>query len=352
MSTRPNTGSFDGMEDLDTQVELPPVRNMPQQKVHQAFKKAGSQKKGGIQRSNDEITKQAESRASFDFSYQASRHERGWLVNSLGNFYEGHWIDDVLRLVKGGKEASVYLCTASHVYHPGQPFLAAKVYRPRMLRNLRKDHLYREGRSNLDIEGHVILDERMQRAMSKRSDYGLELLHSSWIGHEFKTMQILYEAGVDLPRPYSSGVNAILMDYIGAPDLPAPTLNTFNLDLDEARLLFERMIQNIDRMLSCQRIHGDLSAYNVLYWDGKLSLIDFPQAIDPLENRNAFRIFDRDVHRICEYFTRQGLVSNPGQLVRELWSAHGYRFQPEVHPQLLDDQDEQDRRYWQSLQES
>jgi hypothetical protein len=32
-----------------------------------------------------------------------------WLTTSLGGFYEEHWFDDVVRMVKGGKEASVYL---------------------------------------------------------------------------------------------------------------------------------------------------------------------------------------------------------------------------------------------------
>ena len=32
------------------------------------------------------------------------------LLESLGDFYEHKWITDVLMRVKGGKEASVYLC--------------------------------------------------------------------------------------------------------------------------------------------------------------------------------------------------------------------------------------------------
>lgn len=351
MTSRPNSGAFDVNEDLDTQVALPLVRNMPEERKRSSIKRFRPHKKAAAQQALQEVASQAEVHESFNFSYKASLHEQGWLVNSLSLFLEGRWIEDVLRLVKGGKEASVYLCTATQAHDLNQPYLAAKVYRPRMLRNLRKDHLYREGRSDLDIEGHVILDERMQRAMQKHSDYGLELLHTSWIGHELKTMQMLYDAGVDLPRPYMSGNNAILMDYIGSPETPAPTLNTISLDLDEARPLFEQVVQNVDRMLACQRIHGDLSAFNILYWEGEISLIDFPQAIHPLENRNAFQIFERDLRRTCEYFTRQGVNTDSGQLARELWHAHGYRIQPEVHPRLLDDQDEEDRRYWQIFQQ-
>lgn len=284
----------------------------------------------------------------YTFTYKASRHESQWLMDSLGSFYEHRWIDDVLRMVKGGKEASVYLCRGGSAT---VNLLAAKVYRPRMLRNLKNDALYKEGRLVLDDEGHEILDGRMQRAMRKRTDYGLELSHTSWLQHEFTTLQLLSEAGCDVPRAYTADHNAILMDYIGDEILAAPTLNTVRLDRDELQPLFTRVVRNVDLMLSRERIHGDLSAYNILYWHGQIVLIDFPQAIQPHQNRSAYRIFTRDVRRICDYFARLGLVTGPRNLAAELWTSHGYRLEPEVHPALLDDQDEKDIAYWRSLQD-
>jgi RIO kinase 1 len=343
---------FDIYEELEDYDNIPSIRNLPSRKVRPGPKKANPKDEHASRQAAYEIEDQLEGHEDFNFSYKASRYEQAWLLESLGGFHDGRWIDDVLHLVKGGKEASVYLCTTQRAVHGQQPNLAAKVYRPRMLRNLRKDHQYREGRTDLDIEGRTILDSGMLHAMRQRSAYGQELLHTSWIGHEFKTMQILHAAGVDVPTPYASASNAILMDYIGHPDLPAPTLNTVELDADEARRLLERVLFNIDRMLSQHRVHGDLSAYNILYWEGQISLIDFPQAIDPEENRNAYRIFTRDVARICEYFAQQGAAIHPVRLANDLWTAHGYRLQPEVHPSLLDDQDEQDRQYWQNLQNS
>ncbi len=212
----------------------------------------------------------------FDFTYQASRHERQWLLQSLGSFYEHHWIRDVLRQVKGGKEASVYLCEsepeAGEQTHTGQQtlpeLLAAKVYRPRMLRNLKNDALYREGRSDLDSEGHEILDDRMLRAIQKRTAFGQELRHTSWLEHEFTALQALSQAGADVPVPYASDANAILMTYIGEDGLPAPTLASIHLTRHEAQALYQRTLRNIEIMLSRDIIHGDLSAFNILYWDG------------------------------------------------------------------------------------
>lgn len=335
--------------DLAGYSELPKIRNMPRFKAQNPTQKARPSNPAAASQAPVEISNQDDRIEQFNFSYHASRHEQGWLIESLGNFYNSHWIKDVLSLVKGGKEASVYLCTARPAKGQRSPYLAAKVYRPRKFRNLRKDHLYREGRHNLDIDGHVVLDNRMNHAMQQRTRYGQELLHTSWIGHEYKTMQILHTAGVDLPAPIASDNNAILMTYLGSPEMPAPTLNTIELERDEAESLFERIVKNIDLMLGQQRVHGDLSAYNVLYWEGQIALIDFPQAIDPQENRNAFRIFERDVRRICEYFASQGVPTDPGELARQLWTAHGYRLKPDVHPRLLNDEDEQDRQYWQSI---
>ena len=283
----------------------------------------------------------------FDFTYRASRHERQWIVSSLGDFYDQQWLTDVLRLLKGGKEASVYQCTADPAITTG--YIAAKVYRPRQFRNLKNDHLYREGRERLDSDGNVIVDGGKHHAMDKRTAYGLELMHTSWIEHEFKTMQILHAAGVDVPVPYASGNNAILMQYIGADEMPAPTLNTLELPLPEARLLLDRVLFNIDRMLTHHRIHGDLSAFNILYWEGNITLIDFPQAIDPRQNRNAYQIFERDVVRIGDYFSRQGVTVNSRQIARQIWKTHHYKIKPEVHPSLLDDQDDDDVAYWRAL---
>ena len=46
----------------------------------------------------------------FQFTYKAARFEEAWLLDSLSEIAEPKWISDVLRKVKGGKEASVYLC--------------------------------------------------------------------------------------------------------------------------------------------------------------------------------------------------------------------------------------------------
>jgi RIO kinase 1 len=357
---------FDPLDDadLDEIDYLANIRNIPDRERHAAQKlRPGSPPRRPPQQAAADLEAQDDTVSSFEFSYHASRHERTWIVDSLGGFYENQWLDDVLRLIKGGKEANVYQCLAHEsVVGPEHPYLAAKVYRPRQFRNLKNDHLYREGRQSLDSDGRGITNDGMLHAMDKRTTYGLELLHASWIAHEYKTLQLLHRAGLDVPRPLAiannanrdeprplpTASNAILMAYIGGDDVPAPTLNSVSLGKKEAQRLFDRVIFNIDGMLACQRVHADLSAYNILYWEGEITLIDFPQAIEPEANRNAYRIFERDMIRVCEYFSRQGVKSNPPRLATGLWKAHHYHRIPDVHPGLLDPDDEKDQAYWRS----
>ena len=265
---------------------------------------------------------------AFSPTYHGSRWEREWILTYLGNFYEQHILTDVLRRAKGGKEANVYCCRA----HPavGMDLLAAKLYRPRLLRNLRNDARYRQGRDYLDEHGKVIRDERLLVAIRQGTTVGKETVHTSWLEHEYQALQLLHSAGCDVPRPVAVGENTILMEYIGERDQPAPTLHEVRLPAHQARPLFDRLVANLELMLSVERVHGDLSAFNVLYWQGAVWIIDLPQVVDPYQNQDAWDIFQRDVTRLCQYFQRYGLGNHPDRLAAELWDRHNLPRGPEI----------------------
>lgn len=280
----------------------------------------------------------------FQFTYKAARFEEAWLMDSLAELADHEWISDVLRKVKGGKEASVYLCKGGRA--ADSPLVAAKIYRPRTLRNLKNDQQYRTGRADLDGSGAVILDDRTLRAAKKRTEYGEEVRHQSWIAYEFLTLETLYAAGADVPKPYAMQRNAILMGYVGDFASAAPPLSAVNLGVAEARSLFERALSNMDLMLKHERIHGDLSAYNILYWDGAIKLIDFPQVVPPEANPQAWNIFLRDMTRVCDYFSAQGVHCDSYKLAVNMWTSHGYKVVKEVDPAFLDAEKPEDRRAW------
>ncbi len=277
----------------------------------------------------------------FQTTYEPSRYESTWLLQSLENFYNQELISDVLAQVKGGKEASVYRCAA----HPatGQQWLAAKVYRPRMFRNLRNDRQYRQGRPTLDANGKAVnpKDARMLKAIGQKTSLGEQVAHTSWLMYEYTTLQLLYKAGAAVPKPIAAASNAILMQFIGGEFGAAPTLVEVTLDDGEAEPLFQEVIRNVELMLQYGRIHGDLSAYNILYWDGQITLIDFPQVVNShvsktthvlgsAVNPDAYTILERDVTRVCEYFARYGVNTNPARLTADLWQRFA-AVNPEVY---------------------
>lgn len=279
------------------------------------------------QQSKAEIVAQLTEDASgleggFQITYKPKRFEEGWLLDSLRVFYDQGLIVDVLTQVKGGKEASVYLCRATP--DTGLGLVAAKVYRPRQFRNLSNDAMYREGREILSSEGGIIKrrDGREMRAMKKKTGFGAELLHESWLMYEHGTMQQLHRMGAAVPKPIATGSNAMLMEYLGDEQMAAPILHAVSLDQAEAHRLFTEVMRNVELMIKNELIHGDLSAFNILYWAGQITLIDFPQVTMAMSNRNAYNIFRRDITRVCEYFQGQGVPCDAQEIADRLWWEH------------------------------
>lgn len=273
--------------------------------------------------------------AGFHPTYQPSKYEKVWLLSSLEEFYQEHIISDVLAVVKGGKEATVYRCQAYP--ETGLDLVAAKVYRPRQFRSLRNDKMYREGRQILTGEGRAVKtsDHRIMRAIGKKTAFGEQVTHTSWLLYEYTTLEKLYKAGAAVPQPHAVSDNVILMAYRGDNNRAAPTLHETVLPKNEAKTFFEEVLRNIKLMLQHGLVHGDLSAYNILYWENQLTLIDFPQVTDIYSNPNAQPILERDVRRICEYFARYDVRSDWQALANELWAEYA---KPELIEVLLGDE--------------
>ena len=244
-------------------------------------------------------------------------HERTWLIESVSQFYRDNTITDVTRRVKGGKEANVYCC----IGHPatGMDLIAAKLYRPRMLRTLKNDAIYKSGRQLRDEAGKQLKGRREKLALQQKTTFGKHLDMVWWIGNEFRVQNSLYEAGAAVPRPIGHNGNTILMAYIGDEWLAAPALSDVSLERAEASDLFDSVMHNARLMLENHYVHGDLSAFNILYWDGKIWIIDFPQVVDARINPNARMLLGRDIKRVCDYFGRFGIRSDPERITRELW---------------------------------
>lgn len=230
-------------------------------------------------------------------------------VAELEDFYAEGLIEGIPQLVKSGKEATVYRCAGGSA--EGAASLAGKVYRGRYDRSFKNDAVYREGR--------IVGKHREQRALKNKSRVGREVQFGSWLAHEYETLGRLHAAGADVPRPVARAPSAILMEFVGDDEAAAPPLNRVSLDRADALPLFEAVLRNVELWLGCDLIHGDLSAYNMLYWKGRVTIIDFPQAVDARTNQNALPLLERDLANVCGYFARQGVRSDPHKISRYLW---------------------------------
>lgn len=245
-------------------------------------------------------------------------HERKWVIGSLQGFWVDKIISDVLYQAKVGKEANVYACEGGDASE--YDLIAAKLYRPRMFRHLRNDAAYKIGRVTHNREGKKIRkNSGVERAMKKKSVFGQRLEFSNWIGHEFRMQKMLWDAGADVPEPVAHTGNAILMAFWGDKTIPAATLNDVRLDPAEAQPLFDKIMQNVQLMLSLNHVHGDLSAYNILYWQQDITLIDFPQMVDATVNPNAETFLQRDIQRVVDYFAPLGVSADAEGLALDLW---------------------------------
>ncbi len=229
---------------------------------------------------------------------------RRWLATGTSRLVAGD-----AAVIGDGKEATVYRCPLEP--ETGIAFAAAKIYRAQKFRAFSKAAHYRQGA--------IVRDKRTARAIEKRTKRGRELAHGMWISGEWETINRLWDAGADVPEPFAHSTDGILMEYLGEEDAPAPQLLRVHLEGIELRRAFEDCVRNLEIFLACDRIHGDLSAYNILWWQDRIRIIDLPQATEASNNPDALVMLDRDVRNLGRYFERSGLSVDATAIATDLW---------------------------------
>ena len=230
--------------------------------------------------------------------------------------------DRDLGVLKAGKESEVHLVARSG---PTRTCLMAeKRFKPRLQRAFRNDYLY----AGVWGEG----SRRESRAIRKRSRFGQEAIEARWMGHEWETLVRLHAAGVTVPPPVERTSNGYRMAFIGDGERAAPRLADVDLDLATARRAWRELQAEIRHMLEADLVHGDLSAFNVLWWRERPVMIDFSQAVDAITHPAARDLLVRDVDRAASYFRRLGVAidldaalalvgDTPARFTRQLLSS-------------------------------
>jgi RIO kinase 1 len=90
------------------------------------------------------------------------------------------------------------------------------------------------------------------------------------------------------------------------------------MDPNEAEEAFRQSVENLKRIVSSGRVHGDYSTFNILWHGDKAVVIDFPQVMEFRNNLHAKTFLERDVRSLCKSFSKQGVNADPVKLLREL----------------------------------
>lgn len=222
---------------------------------------------------------------------------------------ENGLVDEVIRSLKSGKEAAVY------VVRCGTEIRCAKVYKEADQRSFRQSVLYQEGRK--------VRNSRRARAMEKGSRYGRQEQESAWQNAEVTALYRLADAGVRVPKPYNFIDGVLLMELVTDADgSPAPRLNDLEMTAAQAREYHGILISQIVRMLCDGLVHGDLSEYNVLVGGDGPVIIDLPQAVDAAGNNNARMMLERDVGNMAAYFGRFAPELLATEYGKEMWKLY------------------------------
>ena len=215
-----------------------------------------------------------------------------------------------LGLLKTGKEADVHLVERRH--GEAVNILAAKRYRKFEDRLFRNDARYRAARRTGE--------SRLDKAMVKGNKAGMAFRARLWLSTEFETLCVLWSAGLPVPYPVQVLGNELMIQLIGSVEEAAPRLVHARLERHALADAWTQLVDAMHSMVRCGVVHGDLSPYNLLWDDGRLVVIDFPQAVDPIGHPEGIALLERDVRNVTDWFTRRGVVCDSSQLFSSLLS--------------------------------
>ncbi|KAM7483452.1 hypothetical protein LguiB_008035 [Lonicera macranthoides] len=193
---------------------------------------------------------------------------------------------DINGCISTGKEANVYHATKS-----GGQELAIKVYKTSVL-------VFK------DRDRYVQGDYRFRHGYCRHNP---RKMVRTWAEKERRNLMRLKAAGIPCPETHILRHHVLVMDFIGKAGWAAPRLKDAALSLDKLRECYREMVM-IMRVLyqKCKLVHGDLSEYNILYYEGQLYIIDVSQSVD-LDHPHALDFLREDSVHVSDFFRKHGV---------------------------------------------
>lgn len=228
------------------------------------------------------------------------------------------WVEEIVAELKSGKEADVVVADGS----AGR--IVLKIHRDAAAGGFRPDPVY--------LDGRRVPRGRLRKVLDRGARSGLEPELALWVLHETLMLHTLAGGGVAVPEPLlGPGAHEILeagrvvpMRFVGEEDgTPAPRLSDAALGPGDAADAWRQTLDATAKMLRLGVVHGDLSAWNLLWHEGRIVVIDVPQAVEVSASPHAALLFSRDVRSLAGSVRHLGIKADPEQLEAELRGRAG-----------------------------
>mmetsp|Transcript_29019 Transcript_29019/g.46939 ORF Transcript_29019/g.46939 Transcript_29019/m.46939 type:complete len:577 (-) Transcript_29019:532-2262(-) len=204
-------------------------------------------------------------------------------------------ISEINGCISTGKEANVYHALNSE----GREF-AIKVYKTSIL-------VFK------DRDRYVSGDFRFRRGYSKHNPRKMVRV---WAEKETKNLARLQLAGIPSPEPIMLRSHVLVMTFMGKDGWAAPRLKEATLSEEQAKAAYSQCVRLMRVMYQKARlVHGDLSEYNILYYNELLYFIDVSQSVEH-DHPHALDFLRKDCDNIVQVFGRMGV---PVMSVKQLF---------------------------------
>ncbi|KAL1506710.1 hypothetical protein ABEB36_006023 [Hypothenemus hampei] len=213
-------------------------------------------------------------------------------IGTICKLIKKGYISEVNGCVATGKEASVYY---GKLYSEteGEVHLALKIFRTSI-------------QSFNDRDKYVAGDFRYRHRYNKSNP---RQSIPTWTEKEFRNLKRLNAHGIRSPKCLFTKYDVVVMTFIGDNGWPAPTLKEVVLTQDKARELYRDVVIMMWKMYhKCKLIHADLSEFNMIYYQGKVWIIDVGQSVEN-NHCEATTFLKKDCTNVTEYFNRRGVAT-------------------------------------------
>ena len=202
-------------------------------------------------------------------------------LETLYKLANQNYLDILNGEISTGKEANVLKGLKDDKYY------AVKIYRI-ATSDFKKMNFYVDG----DPRFKVKLNNKRQ-------------LITAWVNKEYKNLERLSKAKVNVPKPITALNNVLILEFIGDKDgNPAKTVK-YQKPEDLDKFINDLLKETYKFINDAKLVHGDLSVYNVMNFNEKPVIIDVSQSVTT-DNPIASQLLERDIKNLYNDFNKLG----------------------------------------------